>query len=210
MKKLSLAAVAAAMLIASGAPAGTISQEAGLHNIAPYRGDGKLLSVRFDYGVIADFAVFGVDAPVDYTYRFVARPEIYAFGTNFFGTWIEQDGTIHCDDTFACALETLIFGSYSVPTSQVHLFQQGPGQQLNDDIEALAETDFHVFGLLDHPVGAIELIGAGWESGTVTYTFTGAPEPSTWAELLGGFALIGAALRRGRGKTRPERLQWGG
>jgi len=205
MKKLCFAAVAAASLIASAAPAGTISQEAGFRNIAPYRGDGKLLSVRFDYGVIGDFAVFGVDAPVDYTYRFLARPEIYAFGTNFVGAQVEQDGTIHCEETFSCALETSISGSYSVPASQVHLFQQSPGEQLNDDIDASAETDFRVFGLFDHPVGAIELIGTRWDGGTVTYTFTGAPEPSTWAEVLAGFALIGAALRGGLGKTRPER-----
>jgi hypothetical protein len=33
-------------------------------------------------------------------------------------------------------------------------------------------------------------------SGTITYIFSSAPEPATWAMMLGGFGLVGGALRR--------------
>jgi len=40
-----------------------------------------------------------------------------------------------------------------------------------------------------------------WSQGTLTFTYTpvetpGVPEPATWAMLISGFALVGAAMRR--------------
>jgi len=40
-----------------------------------------------------------------------------------------------------------------------------------------------------------------WTQGTLTFTYTstatpGVPEPATWAMLIGGFALVGASMRR--------------
>jgi hypothetical protein len=41
----------------------------------------------------------------------------------------------------------------------------------------------------------VESFGSAWASGIVTYTLGPVPEPTSWAMMVGGFGLVGGAMR---------------
>jgi hypothetical protein len=133
----------------------------------------------------------------------VASPSFTAFYFNSFGS------TGAFDDTFEFTVPQDGLASVSVSTS----FSGGSSNKLTF-------TDFIINGtayaLIASPGGQSRTIGdipitsgvlntirvigtitgSGIYTGTVTFTSSPVPEPASWAMMIGGFGLIGAAMRR--------------
>ena len=205
MSRLSLKLACVASLLVSGpAAAATVTQTADigltfslLESVlfAKYSGPGTITAVNFAFeGETAQFKdVSGGDEP------FVRPAEDVSWTIYLLGPGVDAGGGSTTYDEI---------GSYLVNTQYPETLVTAPAGELQTLITPVipftingSDSNFGRYvgaGFNEFQVSA-EFAGVGTSfRGTLTQTITltGVPEPATWALLIMGFGLTGAALRR--------------
>lgn len=174
MKKLIL--LAAALLAAS--PAAAQLQRRTFEAVATFT-DGQVSPVRLQFGLTFDPAATNLtERPVDYFRSSLADP---AFGgpVGFFNDRdaVVLGGVLNGVDSFDSGTNDFFLSFFLDPAN---------GGALLDYVNATAPSDRYTFDVQVRQLSA-----------------TAVPEPAGWAMAIAGFGLVGAAMRRRRGRAAP-------
>jgi hypothetical protein len=201
---------------------GTVGSISALQNFAPVPppagavqiGDAVSFSFRFDTATAQLQSLFDADPTINIYYLpvtdFVAKIGVYTYrnDSSYIGNaslqiWNDRNGSTDAQSFsfYGRGPNVLPFDTGAGQTLEsftINAFDNTATARSNDLIGSIAPfTAFasRPFSWLQYNPGLAHSVHVG---GTYSATISAVPEPATWMMLIGGFGLVGGALRRRR------------
>lgn len=152
--------------------------------IYQYNGPLRLYDVTINWtGYAYTSFQYGDEEGDPYEQGFSAGVSYHIFGTDRFGNAVDYGNGVSSSGSTQCT------------TTSCSLSYSAGGNDIYTDVSGFLGNDYLTVTTFSYIDPSFDYSDVG-VSGTITYRLGPVPEPANWALMLGGFGLVGCALRR--------------